>query len=75
MKRLNYFQVHKNKNPGKLAKNKPNYKRAHVSIIMAMNVMQIANIQSNVFKDKALKSLEIAEVVLKNAEQIQNLYS
>lgn len=75
MKRLNYFQVHKNKKPGKIPKRKPNYKRAHTALIMAMSAIQISSIQSQVFKDKALKAFQIAEVVLQTAEQIQNLYS
>lgn len=75
MKRLNYFQVHKNKHPSKIPQRKANYKRAHTTLIMAMNAMQIASIQSQVFKDKALKAFQIAEVVLQTAERIQKLYS
>lgn len=75
MKKLNYFQVHKNKKPKKFPERKANYRRAHVALIMAMSALQINSISRSVFKDKALKKMQIAEVVLKTAELVQNLFS
>ena len=72
---MNYYQIHKNKKPKKLPKRRLNPKRAYTSMLMAMNACEIAVIQSNVFKDKALKCLQIAEVVISTADKIRNLYS
>lgn len=72
---MNYYQAHPNKNPKRIPRRRLNHKRAHVAIIMAMNTLQISIIQSNTFKNPALKALEVANVVVQTAGQIQKLFS
>lgn len=75
MKKNNYFAVHKNKKPKKLPQRKSNYKKSHTALIMAMNALKIASIQSQIFKDKALKIIEASQVIVSTAQQIRNIWS
>ena len=74
MKKLNYFQVHKNKNPKKLKNRKPSYLQIQSAIIAMQSFAQHAVIVSQPFKSIAEKSLAIVENVKNQAEAIQNLY-
>lgn len=73
MKKLNYFQVHKNKKPKKLRKSKPNWFVIQSAIISMQSFAQHAIIVSQSFKSIAEKSLAIVENVINHAEAISNL--
>ena len=74
MKKLNYFQVHKNKKAKKLKNRKPSYLQIKSAIIAMQSFTQHAIIVSQPFKSIAEKSLAIVENVKNQAEAIQNLY-
>ncbi len=74
MKKLNYFQVHKNKNPKKLKNRKPSYLQIQSAIIAMQSFAQHAIIVSQPFKNIAEKSLAVVENVKNQAEAIQNLF-
>lgn len=65
MKRLNYFQVHKNK--------KPSYLQIKSAIIAMQSFSQHAIIVSKSFKSVAEKSLAILENVKNHADAIKNV--
>ena len=73
MKKLNYYQVHKNKKPKKLKNRKPSYFQIQSAIIATQSFAQHAIIISQPFKNIAEKSLAVVENVKNQAEAIQNL--
>ena len=74
MKRLDYFQVHKNKNPKKLKNIKPSYLQIQSAIIAMQSFSQHAIIVSQNFKSVAEKSLAVLENVKNHADAVQNLF-
>lgn len=73
MKKLNYFQVHKNKKAKKLKNRKPSYLQIQSAIIAMQSFAQHAIIVSQPFRNIAEKSLAVLENVKNQAEAIQNL--
>ena len=73
MKRLNYYQVHKNKKPKKLRKSKPNLFVIQAAIIAMQSFAQHAIIVSQQFNSVVEKSLLVLENVKNHAEAISNL--
>ena len=73
MKKLNYFQVHKNKKAKKLKNRKPSYLQIQSAIIAMQSFSQHAIIVSQNFTSIADKSLAVLENVKNQAEAIQNL--
>jgi hypothetical protein len=73
MKRLNYFQVHKNKKPKKLKNRKLSYLQIQSAIIAMESFRNHAIIVSQQFKSVAEKSLAVVENVKNHAEAISNL--
>lgn len=74
MKRLNYYQVHKNKSPKKLKNKNTNFLKAQLSLIAIQSFTQQAIIISQQFNSAFEKSLAIIENVKNHAEAVQNLY-
>lgn len=74
MKKLNYFQVHKNKKAKKLKNRKPSYLQIQSAIIAMQSFSQHAIIVSQNFTSIADKSLAVLENVKNQAEAIQNLF-
>jgi hypothetical protein len=74
MKRLNYFQVHKNKNPKRLKNRKPSYLQIQSAIIAMKSFSQHAMIVSQQFNSVAEKSLAVLENVKNQANAVQNLF-
>lgn len=65
MKRLNYYQVHKNKKPKRLKK--PHRKLSHIpliAVIMATTAVNIAFIQTSPFLDLISKRLNMLNTVV-----------
>ena len=73
MKRLNYFEVHKNKRPRKLKNKKPNYFQIQSALIAMESFRNHAIIVSQQFKSVAEKSLAIVENVKNHANAVSNL--
>ena len=73
MKRLNYFEVHKNKRPRKLKNKKPNYFQIRSALIAMESFRNHAIIVSQQFKSVAEKSLAIVENVKNHANAVSNL--
>jgi cysteinyl-tRNA synthetase len=73
MKRLNYYQVHKNKKPKKLQKSKPNLFVVKAAVIAMQSFAQHAIIMSKKFNSVLEKSLAVVENVKNHAEAISNL--
>lgn len=78
MKRLNYYQVHKNKFPRRIKR--PQQKSSHiplVAIMMAMSAIKIAVIQSQIHVSPTTKIMQIvlsaAESALAIAEVIKKI--
>jgi len=78
MKRLNYYQVHKNKKP---RKNKTvhrfNYFKVMLLMSSAISVAQLSTIVSQPIytqTDKAKKALSITEHCINQVEVIKNIY-
>jgi hypothetical protein len=74
MKRLNYFQVHKNKKPKKLKNRKPSYLQIQSALIAMKSFSQHAMIVSQQFNSVAEKSLAVLENVKNHADAVQNLF-
>ena len=74
MKRLNYFQVHKNKKPKKLKNRKPSFLQIQSAIIAMKSFSQHAMIVSQQFNSVAEKSLAVLENVKNHADAVQNLF-
>jgi hypothetical protein len=74
MKRLNYYQVHKNKKPRLLKKRKPSLLVLKYAIIAMQSFSQHAIIVSQNFNSIVDKSLAILENVKNHAEAINNLH-
>jgi hypothetical protein len=75
MKKLNYFQVHKNKNPKKLPRKGYNLRLAKLSAIMAKNLLFMNIIRDSAFTNIAQKALAVSTQTLRTASEIQNLFS
>jgi len=68
MKRLNYYQVHKNKSPQKLRRTKA--KKSHLpllAILMAMSAVQIAIIESQIHISPMAKITKMLLVAVESA--------
>lgn len=68
MKRLNYFQIHKNKRPRKIKRNK--LKQSYIPLIasiMAMSTIQIATIQNSPFIHPFQKAIKMCLVAFDHA--------
>lgn len=74
MKKLNYFQVHKNKKAKKLKNRKPSYLQIQSAIIAMQSFAQHAIIVSQNFNSIADKSLAVLENVKNHADAVQNLF-
>ena len=74
MKKLNYYQVHKNKKPKKLKVRKPSKLMIESAIIAMQSFSQHAIIVSQQFKSVAEKSLAVLENVKNHADAVQNLF-
>ena len=74
MKRLNYYQVHKNKKPKKLKNKKPSYLQIQSALIAMESFRNHAIIVSQQFKSVAEKSLAVFENVKNHADAVQNLF-
>ena len=74
MKKLNYFQVHKNKKSKKLKNRKPSYLQIQSAIIAMQSFSQHAIIVSQNFTSIADKSFAVLENVKNQAEAIKNLF-
>lgn len=73
MKRLNYFQVHKNKKPKRLKNRKPSYLQIQSALIAMQSFSQHAIMVSQSFNSVAEKSLAVLENVKNHADAVQNL--
>ena len=74
MKKLNYYQVHKNKKPKKLKNKKPSKIMIESAIIAMQSFAQHAIIVSQNFNSIADKSLTVLENVKNHADAVQNLF-
>lgn len=74
MKRLNYYQVHKNKKPKKFKNKKLNFLKIQLSLIAMQSFSQHAIIVSQQFKSVAEKSLAVLDNVKNHADAVQNLF-
>ena len=74
MKRLNYFQVHKNKKTKKLKNRKPSFLQIQSAIIAMKSFSQHAMIVSQQFNSVAEKSLAVLENVQNHADAVQHLF-
>ena len=74
MKRLNYYQVHKNKNPKKLKIKKPSFLKIQLSLIAMQSFSQHAIIISQHFKSVEEKSLAVLKNVKNHVDAVQNLF-
>ena len=74
MKRLNYFQVHKNKKAKRLKNKKPSYLQIQTALIAMQSFTQHAIIVSQQFNSVAEKSLAVLENVKNHADAVQNLF-
>lgn len=73
MKRQTYFQVHKNKNPKRLKKKKPNLLALKTVLTLMQSVVQCSIISSQSINTFANKVISLSNVVINCAEQISNL--
>jgi len=74
MKRLNYYQVHKNKKPRNKKKvYRFNYFKVMMALTTAISASQLRIIISQPIKNKAQKALYIAEHCIKQVEVIKNI--
>ena len=73
MKRLNYYQVHKNKKPKKLKNRNPSYLQIQFAIIAMESFRNHAIIVSQQFNAVVEKSLAVVENVKNQADAISNL--
>ena len=71
MKRLNYYQVHKNKKPKKLKAKKPNFLQIQLALIAMQSFAKHAIIVSQQFSSVAEKSLAVLNNVINHAEAVQ----
>ena len=74
MKRLNYYQVHKNKKPKNFKNKKLNFLKIQLSLIAMQSFSQHAIIVSQQFKSVAEKSLAVLDNVKNHADAVQNLF-
>ncbi len=74
MKRLNYYQVHKNKKPKKFKNKKLNFLKIQLSLIAMQSFSQHTIIVSQQFKSVAEKSLAVLDNVKNHADAVQNLF-
>ena len=74
MKKLNYYQVHKNKKPKKLKNIKPSFLQIQSAIIAMRSFSQHAIIVAQHFESVAEKSFAVLENVKNHAEAVQNLF-
>jgi hypothetical protein len=75
MKRLNYFQVHKNKKPKKLKNKKVNKLGLNVLLIGMHSFVQHEIIVSQQFKNISEKQLAILNNVKNTANAIQKIFN
>jgi hypothetical protein len=74
MKRLNYYQVHKNKKPKRLKNKKPSFLQIQSALIAMQSFTQHAIIVSNKFSSVSEKSLAVLENVKNHADAVKNLF-
>lgn len=74
MKKLNYFQVHKNKKPKRLKVRRISKLTIESGIIAMEYFRNHAIIVSQQFKSVAEKSLSVLENVKNQADAVQNLF-
>jgi hypothetical protein len=74
MKRLNYYQVHKNKKPRLLKRKNPSLLVIQSAIIAMQSFAQHAIIASQNFNSIAEKSVAVLENVINHAEAINKLH-
>ena len=74
MKKLNYYQVHKNKKPKKLKNRNPSFLQIQSAIIAMRSFAQHATIVSQHFDSIAEKSLAVFKNIENHAETVQNLF-
>ena len=74
MKRLNYYQAHKNKKPKRLKKPKINLFATKAAIINSHFFMQHSIIVSQQFNTLAEKTLAIAKNIINRSEAIIELF-
>lgn len=74
MRRLNYWEVHKNKLPKGLRQRKLNKTAIMMSIMSAQAIAQHSIIVAQTFKTVAEKALAVAQNTIKFAEAITNLH-
>ncbi|MBP1222627.1 hypothetical protein [Flavobacterium sp. 1355] len=74
MKRLNYYQVHKNKSPRKVRS--PKAKKSHIpllAILMAMSAVQIAIVESQIHISPIAKITKMLLVAVESALAITEI--
>jgi len=74
MKKLNYFQVHKNKKPKRLKNRKPSYLQIQSAIIAMQSFSKHAMIISQQFNSVVEKCLAVLENVKNHANAVENLF-
>lgn len=75
MKTKNYFQIHKNKNPKRIKRIKPDVRAVKSVLAVSAGRMQNEIIKSQVGTSPILKALLLAENTIKTAQIINNIYS
>jgi len=75
MKRLNYLQVHKNKNAKKIPRKKCNIKQSKVAAVMASHVVNIEIIKNCKNMGIQSKVIAIAREVIHTASKVKDIYS
>lgn len=73
MKRLNYYKVHKNKNPKIIKRIKPNSLQIQLSLLTMSSFVQNSIIISQNFKSLAEKHLALVNNITNHVEKLQSI--